>query len=57
MRTPRWTVILGCRNLGFAFLEREANLKVHILGWRYLRLVPERDANHNGAQSVWIGET
>ena len=59
MRTLWCTFILGCRRLGFAFPERDANPMVHIhSGLRNLGFcIPRTPCEHYGAQSFWACET
>ena len=59
MRTLWRTLILGWRNLGFAFSERDANPMVQIhFGKAKPRLcIPRTRYEPRGAHSLWVGET
>ena len=59
MRTLWCTLILGCRNLGFAFAERDAHPTVHThSGLRKPRFCIRRTrCEPYRAQSFWVAET
>jgi hypothetical protein len=59
MRTPWRTVILGCRNLGFAFPERDAIPLAHTHSAlpKPMFCTPSTRWESFGAHSFWAGET